>query len=79
MDLARLVTSGLISMEMAQAASAYPKEILAQVSTLRSQAQAAATAAANQGATSGSGVRSDGADSLDEATTEVPATQPQPV
>jgi twitching motility protein PilT len=59
MDLARLVTSGLISMEMAQAASAYPKEIMAQVSTLRSQAQAAATAAANQGATSGSGVRAD--------------------
>ena len=59
MDLARLVTSGLVSMEMAQAASAYPKEILAQVSTLRSQAQAAATAAANQGATSGSGVRAD--------------------
>ena len=59
MDLARLVTSGLVSMEMAQAASAYPKEILAQVSTLRSQAHAAATAAANQGATSGSGVRAD--------------------
>ena len=59
MDLARLVTSGLVSMEMAQAASAYPKEILAQVSTLRSQAQAAATEAANQGATSGSGVRAD--------------------
>ncbi len=59
MDLARLVTSGLITMEMAQAASAYPKEIMAQVSTLRSQAQAAATAAANQGATSGSGVRAD--------------------
>ena len=62
MDLARLVTSGLVSMEMAQAASAYPKEILAQVSTLRSQAQAAATAAANQGATSGSGVRADAED-----------------
>jgi len=55
MDLARLVTSGLITMEMAQAASAYPKEILAQVSTLRAQAQAAATAASGQFATSGSG------------------------
>jgi twitching motility protein PilT len=69
MDLARLVTSGLISMEMAQAASAYPKEIMAQVSTLRSQAQAAATAAANQGATSGSGVRADA---------EEPVAEPQP-
>ena len=55
MDLARLVSSGLITMEMAQASSAYPKEILAQVSTLRSQAQAAATAAMGQAATSGSG------------------------
>jgi twitching motility protein PilT len=69
MDLARLVTSGLISMEMAQSASAYPKEIMAQVSTLRSQAQAAATAAANQGATSGSGVRADA---------EEPVAEPQP-
>jgi twitching motility protein PilT len=55
MDLARLVSSGLITMEMAQASSAYPKEIQAQVSTLRSQAQAAATAAMGQAATSGSG------------------------
>jgi len=57
MDLARLVTAGLISMEMAQSVSAYPSEIQAQVSTLRSQAQAQATAAAGQGASSGSGVR----------------------
>jgi twitching motility protein PilT len=70
MDLARLVTSGLISMEMAQSISAYPGEIQAQVSTLRAQAQAAATQASGQGATSGSGVRSDGSDS--------PAT-PEPV
>jgi twitching motility protein PilT len=55
MDLARLVSSGLITMEMAQSASAYPKEIQAQVSTLRSQAQAAATAAMGQAATGGSG------------------------
>ncbi len=63
MDFARLVTSGLISMEMAQSVSAYPGEIQAQVSTLRAQAQAAATQASGQGATSGSGVRSDGSDS----------------
>lgn len=55
MDLARLVSSGLITMEMAQTSSAYPKEVMAQVSTLRSQAQAAATAAMGQAATSGSG------------------------
>ncbi len=58
MDLARLVTSGLVTMEMAQSISAYPAEIQAQVSTLRSQAQAQATAASGQSATSGSGVRS---------------------
>ncbi len=57
MDLARLVTSGLVTMEMAQSISAYPGEIQAQVSTLRSQAQAQATAASGQAATSGSGVR----------------------
>jgi len=56
MDLARLVTSGLVTMEMAQSVSAYPAEIQAQVSTLRSQAQAQATAASGQSATSGSGV-----------------------
>ncbi len=64
MDLARLVTSALISMQMAQSISAYPGEIQAQVSTLRAQAQAAATQASGQGATSGSGVRSDGTDEL---------------
>ena len=58
MDLARLVTSGLVTMEMAQSISAYPGEIQAQVSTLRSQAQAQATTASGQSATSGSGVRS---------------------
>jgi twitching motility protein PilT len=58
MDLARLVTSGLVTMEMAQSVSAYPSEIQAQVSTLRAQSQAAATTASGQAATSGSGVRS---------------------
>ncbi len=57
MDLARLVSSGLVTMEMAQSISAYPSEIQAQVSTLRAQAQAAATTASGQSATSGSGVR----------------------
>jgi hypothetical protein len=44
-------------MEMAQSVSAYPQEIQAQVSTLRAQAQAQATQAAGQVATSGSGQR----------------------
>ncbi len=57
MDLARLVTSGLVTMEMAQSVSAYPAEIQAQVSTLRAQSQAQATTASGQAATSGSGVR----------------------
>jgi twitching motility protein PilT len=57
MDLARLVSSGLVTMEMAQSISAYPSEIQAQVSTLRAQAQAQATQASGQAATSGSGQR----------------------
>jgi twitching motility protein PilT len=57
MDFARLVTSGLVTMEMAQSVSAYPGEIQAQVSTLRAQAQAQATQASGQVATSGSGQR----------------------
>ncbi|MGE0306729.1 MAG: type IV pilus twitching motility protein PilT [Acidimicrobiia bacterium] len=69
MDLARLVTSGLVTMEMAQSMSAYPSEIQAQVSTLRAQAQAAATQASGQAATSGSGQR---------AGEETNGTQPQP-
>ena len=60
MDLARLVSSGLVTMEMAQSISAYPSEIQAQVSTLRAQTQAAATQASGQSATSGSGVRAGG-------------------
>ncbi len=54
MDLARLVSAGLVSMEVAQSISAYPGEIQSQVATLRSQAQAAATSASGQVGTSGS-------------------------
>ena len=60
MDLARLVSAGLVSMEIAQSISAFPGEIQAQVATLRSQAQAQATVAAGQGATSGSAQPSNG-------------------
>ena len=67
MDLARLVTSGLVTMEMAQSISAYPAEIQAQVSTLRAQSQAAATQASGQAASSGSGVRT-GSEPLPEPT-----------
>ena len=49
MDLARLVSAGLVSMEIAQSVSAFPTEIQAQVATLRSQAQAQATVAAAPG------------------------------
>ncbi len=60
MDLARLVASGLVTMEVAQSISAYPGEIRAQVGTLRSQAQAAATRASGQAPSSGSGERAIG-------------------
>lgn len=56
MDLARLVSAGLASMEDAQSISAHPGEIQSQVVTMRSQARAAATLASGQSATSGSGV-----------------------
>ena len=88
MDLARLVSSGLVTMEAAQSISAYPSEIQAQVSTLRAQAQAQATSASGQGATSGSGVRSDGTGSTSsaegagaaqsESTTSVATMDPPP-
>ena len=55
MDLARLVSSGIISFDTAAEASAYPKEILAQAATIRSQAQAQATVAAGQAASTGAG------------------------
>jgi len=57
MDLARLVSSGLLSFEVASAISQYPKEIMAQAATLRSQAAAQATMNAGQGASTGAGTR----------------------
>jgi twitching motility protein PilT len=55
MDLARLVSSGIVSFDTAAEASAYPKEILAQAATMRSQLQAQATVAAGQSASTGAG------------------------
>ena len=55
MDLARLVSSGIISFDTAAEISAYPKEILAQAATLRSQMQAQATVQAGQAASTGAG------------------------
>jgi len=55
MDLARLVSSGIISFEVAAEVSQYPKEILAQAATYRSQMQAQATLEAGQAATTGAG------------------------
>jgi twitching motility protein PilT len=75
MDLARLVTSGLVTMEMAQSISAYPSEIQAQVSTLRAQAQAQATQASGQVATSGSGTRA-GEDAASAGSESEPAPEP---
>jgi len=55
MDLARLVSSGILSFDTAAEVSQYPKEILAQAATMRSQLQAQATLEAGQGATTGAG------------------------
>lgn len=55
MDLARLVSSGIVSFETAAEVSQYPKEILAQAATYRSQLQAQATLEAGQSATTGAG------------------------
>ena len=55
MDLARLVSSGILSFENAAEISQYPKEILAQAATMRSQLQAQATVDAGQQATTGAG------------------------
>ncbi len=55
MDLARLVSSGIISIETASEISQYPKEILAQAATMRSQLQAQATLDAGQAASNGAG------------------------
>ncbi len=55
MDLARLVSSGIISFDTAAEASQYPKEILAQAATMRSQMQAQATMSSGQSASTGAG------------------------
>jgi twitching motility protein PilT len=55
MDLARLVSSGILSFDTAAEVSQYPKEILAQAATMRSQLQAQATVEAGQSASTGSG------------------------
>ena len=55
MDLARLVSSGIISFDTAAEISQYPKEILAQAATYRSQMQAQATLEVGQAATTGAG------------------------
>jgi twitching motility protein PilT len=56
MDLARLVASGLITMEAACAISAYPKEIVAHTATVRAAQQAQETIMAGQGASTGNAV-----------------------
>jgi twitching motility protein PilT len=55
MDLARLVGSGMLSYETAASVSQYPKDIMAQLATMRTQAQASATLAAGQAASTGAG------------------------
>ena len=55
MDLARLVASGMITIETATEVSQFPKEILAQAATMRAQLQAQATVQAGQMATTGAG------------------------
>jgi twitching motility protein PilT len=54
-DLARLVAAGLLSLDVAMAASAYPKEVQAQLATARAQIHAHATMATGQAGSSGSG------------------------
>ena len=55
MDLARLVSSGMISIETAMEASQYPKEIMALAATLRSQLKVQETLASGQAASNGAG------------------------
>jgi twitching motility protein PilT len=55
MDLARLVSSGIISFETAAESSAYPKEIMALAATQKAQIQAQATIASGQTGSTGSG------------------------
>jgi twitching motility protein PilT len=54
MDLARLVASGLLTLEAASEVSAYPKEIIAHAATTRARLQAEQTASSGQGAANGS-------------------------
>jgi len=67
MDLARLVASGLITMETATESSQYPKEVQAQLATARAQLQAQATMSTGQSGSSGS------ATFTSETPAEVPA------
>ena len=55
MDLARLVSSGMISIETAMEASQFPKEIMALAATMRSQLKVQETLAAGQAASNGAG------------------------
>lgn len=55
MDLARLVASGMVSIDTATEISQFPKEVLAQAATMRAQIQAQATLQAGQFATTGAG------------------------
>jgi len=55
MDLARLVASGLLDLDVAMESSAYPKEVQAQLMTARAQLSAQATVATGQAGSSGSG------------------------
>src|SRR6056297_1486765 len=55
MDLARLVASGLITMETAMESSQYPREVQAQIATARAQMGAHSTMSSGQAGSSGSG------------------------
>ena len=55
MDLARLVSAGLLDFEVASTASAYPKEIMTLAATQKSQMLAQATMASGQSGSTGSG------------------------
>lgn len=71
MDLARLVASGLVSMDVAMGASAYPKDIQAQLATARAQLQAQATMSTGQAGSSGDGKYGD-------EVSDAPASPPPP-
>jgi twitching motility protein PilT len=55
MDLARLVSAGLLDFDTAATASAYPKEIMTLAATQKSQMMAQATLASGQSGSTGSG------------------------